>query len=417
VRLLLVTFYFPPAGGAGVQRPLKFAEYLAEAGVDVHVLAPDDPRWIHRDERLIVPPSVDVRRARYVGPRGRLPAEELYGRRGLDRLARRLALAPRRFLVPDENVTWLATAIPRAVKIIRRERIDVVLTTSPPSSVHLIGAAAQRLTGVRWVADVRDSMVAQHSFRVERAAVRLKEQTHAAVARVVARRADAVVAVTETIADEMRARGPVFTIPNGVDFEDFAGLEYRPGERFRLTHTGSFFAQRTARPVLEALARSDPDVVLRFAGDFRRAERETAAQLGLGDRLELTGFLPRRHTLELQRSSEALLLLLPEVGERGKDVPSGKLYEYLAAERPILAAVPPDGAAARLIEATQSGVVVPPDDVDALAAALGELVQQWRGGTLTAPRLTDEWKERLSRRTRAQELLAALERVAASSSR
>ena len=407
MRLLLVTFYFPPAGGAGVQRPLKFAQHLADAGVAVHVLAPDDPRWIHRDEELAVPASVRVHRARYLGPSGRRPAEELYGLHGAERLARRAALMPRRFLVPDENVPWLATAIPRAVELIRRERIDVVLTTSPPSSVHLVGAAAKRLTGARWVADVRDSMVAQHSFRVERAAVRLKEQTHAAVARLVSRRADAVVAVTPTIAEEMHAR---YTIPNGADFEDFEGLEYHRGERFRLTHTGSFFAHRTAQTVLEAVARTD-DVVARFVGDFRRAELDWAQRLGLGDRLELTGFQPRRRTLELQRDTEALLLLLPEVGERGKDVPSGKLFEYLAAERPILAAVPPDGAAAKLIEETQSGVVVPPDDVDALAAALGAMVDRWRAGALEAPRLTPETKQRLSRRTRVQELLAVLEQI------
>jgi glycosyltransferase involved in cell wall biosynthesis len=416
MRVLLVSFYFPPAGGAGVPRPLKFAGELARAGVEVHVLAPDDPRWLHRDEGLVVPDNVSVHRARYVGPRGRRPAEELHGLRGFRRLVRRLALVPRRLFLPDENVTWVATAIPRALQLVRKEKIDIVITTSPPSSVHLVGAAVRCLTGVSWVADLRDSIVAKADRRFERPTVRFKEQGNVQVARLVARVADAVVTVTDTIAGEMRrlnARGPISTIPNGSDFDDFEGLEHRPGEQFRITHTGSFFGERTARPFLEALSRSDRRIVARFVGDFRASEREWAEQLDLAGRVELVGFVSRRRSLELQRDSEALLLLLPDVGERNKDVPSGKLYEYLAAERPILAAVPRDGKAAELIEATKSGTVVQADDADAIAAELEHMFEQWRAGVLPTPKLTAEWKERLSRQSRAGELLALLENLPA----
>ena len=139
-----------------------------------------------------------------------------------------------------------------------REGIDVVLTTSPPSSVHLVGAAVKRATGARWVADLRDSLVAHPHRRAERLLVRAKEQGEHVVARLVARQADAIVAVSEAIADEARAlepRGPVVTIANGSDFDDFAGLEYRPGERFRITHTGSFFGKRDPRPFLHGARR------------------------------------------------------------------------------------------------------------------------------------------------------------------
>jgi glycosyltransferase involved in cell wall biosynthesis len=420
MKVLLVSFYFPPAGGAGVQRPLKFAAELARAGVEVHILAPDDPHWLHRDEGLAVPDNVSVHRARYVGPRGRQPAEELYRLRGIRRLARRLALTPRRLLLPDENVSWAATAIPSALRIIRSEKIDIVITTSPPSSVHLVGAAVRRMTGVRWAADLRDSIVAKPDRRFERLAVRVKEQGNVLVARLVARLADAIVAVTGTIAEEMRrlnARGPISTIPNGCDFDDFEGLEHHPSERFRITHTGSFFGARTARPFLDALSRSDPRIVARFVGDFRATEREWAEQLDLVGRIELHGYVSRRRSLELQRDSEALLLLLPDAGERNKDVPSGKIYEYLAAERPILAAVPCDGKAAELIEATKSGTVVQADDTDALAAELNRMFEQWLSGVLPTPRLTPEWKERLSRKSRARELLALLESLPAQEGR
>jgi glycosyltransferase involved in cell wall biosynthesis len=414
VKVLLVSLYFPPAGGGGVQRPLKFATHLPALGVETHVLAPDDPKWVHRDDELVPPTQAWVHRVRYIGPKGRLPAEELHGLTGLARAGRKTALAFRRGLVPDENVTWNLTAIPAAIRIVRREQIDVVITTSPPTSVHLVGAAVRRATGARWIADLRDSIVANPHRRTESALVRAKERTGQSVARRVARSADAVVAVSEPIADELRTLGArrVETIPNGCDFEDFAGLEYRPSERLRLTHTGSFFGRRSPRPILEALAGSEVDASLRFVGDFRAADREWAANLGLEDRLELHPYLPRKQVLAMQKDSEALLLLIPESGGRGRGVLSAKVFEYLAAERPILAAVPPDGAAAELIRETGTGTVVAPDDVEGLRAALVQLDADYRGGRLNGTPLAPELRERLSRRTRAEELAALIRSLA-----
>jgi len=396
-----------------VARPLKLATHLPELGIETHVLAPDDPKWVHGDDELDVPPQARVHRARYLGPRGRLPAEELHGLSGVDRTVRQAMLFSRRLLVPDEFVSWGLTAIPVARRIVREEGIDIVVTTSPPASVNLIGAAVSRLTGVPWVADLRDSVAANPDRRVERLAVRAKEQGQALVARLVARRAAAIVTVSEAISEEMRGLGaePVETIPNGSDFEDFEGLEYRRGDRFRITHTGSFFGHRDPRPFLTALAGADGDVVARFVGGLRAADREWAEGLGLGDRLEVIPYVPRRRALELQRNSEALLLLLPEAGGRGGRVPSGKIYEYLAAERPILAAVPPSGVAAELVRQADAGVVVPPDDVDALRAAISGLHARWRAGALDGAELSPELRERLSRRARSREFADLLREV------
>jgi glycosyltransferase involved in cell wall biosynthesis len=412
VKVLLVTMYFPPAGGGGVQRPLKFATHLPELGIETHVLAPDDPKWIHRDEELQAPTQAWVHRARYVGPGGRLPAEELHGKGALERAAKMAMLTYRRVLVPDENVTWNATAIPAAIRIVRAERIDAVVTTSPPNSVHLIGAAVKRATGVRWIADVRDSMTRNADRRVESMAVRAKERTQGAVARLIARYADASVAVTDFVADELRAfepKGRVAVIPNGADFDEFTGLEHHESNRFRITHTGAFFGKRDPRPFLTAFARAElPDAVVRFVGDFRAADREWAESLDLGDRLELHPYVPRRRSLAFQRDSEALLLLLPDVPGRGSAVPSGKVYEYLAAERPILAAVPPDGAAAELIREAGGGVVVAPDDVAGIEAALRDLHERWRVGALDGAPLAPELRKRLDRRARAEDLARLL---------
>ncbi len=417
MKVLLVTLYFPPAGGGGVQRPLKFATHLPALGIETHVLAPDDSKWIHSDDELQPPTQAWIHRARFIGPRGRRPAEELHGKRGLERAGAQARLLGRRLLVPDENVSWNLTAVPAAIRIARREGIDAVITTSPPGSLHLVGASVKRTVGIPWLADLRDSIVAHPHRRAESVAVRAKERAAAIVARTVTRYADAIVTVSDAIADEARELAPagrVVTIANGSDFDDFEGMAYTPGERFRITHTGSFFGKRDPKPFLQALADSGlDDVVVRFVGDFRTSDREFAESLGLGDRLELIDYVPRRRSLELQRDSEALLLLIPDAGGRGKGVLSGKVFEYVAAERPILAAVPPDGAAAALLEEIGAGVVVAPDDVAGLRDALVDLHGRWRRGELGWTLLPPDVRDRLSRRARVAELAELLRDVVA----
>ncbi|HET7145862.1 MAG TPA: glycosyltransferase family 4 protein [Gaiellaceae bacterium] len=416
MKLLLVTLYFPPAGGGGVQRPLKFASHLPALGIETHVLAPDDPKWVHSDSELPLPTQAWVHRARYVGPSGRRIADELHGRSGVDLALRRASTIGRRLLLPDENVTWNATAIPKALSIARSEGIDVVLTTSPPGSVHLIGAAVKRATGAKWVADLRDS-IALHAHRSSEGVGALaKQKARAGIAHLVARQADAIVTAAEAITAETRGlepRGRVVTIPNGCDFDDFAGLEHTRADRFRVVHAGSFFGKRDPRPFLRALAASGlEDVTVRFLGDFRPGDREFMVELGLADRVELVPHVPRRESLRLQRDSDVLLLLIPEAGGRGRGILSGKVFEYLAAERPVLAVVPPDGAAASLIRETGAGIVAAPEDVDGIRDALVELHARWRDGRLDDAPLSPEWREKLSRGARVEELAALLRSIA-----
>jgi glycosyltransferase involved in cell wall biosynthesis len=417
LKVLIVTLHFPPGGGGGVHRPLKFATHLPALGIETHVLAPDLPGAVPGDAELELPTQAWIHRVRYVGPRAGRPDERLAGTEGLARLGTQASLLGRRLLVPDENVPWSTLATPVAIRLARREGIDVVLTTSPPPSLHLLGAAVKRASGAAWVADLRDPLTSHpHRRGYESRLAQMKEKTVGGVGRLVASQADAIVAASDAIAEEARAlqpKGKVVTIANGCDFDDFAGLEHHPGTKLRITHTGNFQGKRDPKPFFHALAESGlEDVVVRFAGDVRAADREYAEALGLGDRIELLGYVSRRRSLELQRDSEALLLLIPDSGGRGKGVLTGKIFEYLAAERPILAAVPPDGAAADLLRETGAGTVVAPDDVEAIRAALVDLHRRWKDGSLDGTPLSPEWRERLSRAKRVEELADVLRIVA-----
>ena len=415
MKVLLVTMYFPPAGGGGVQRPLKLAQYLPALGIETHVLAPDDPKWVHTDPDLRIPTQAWIHRVRYLGPRAMKPAEELRQAEGLERALVQAQVTARRLLVPDASVTWNVTAIPAAIRIAKREGIDAVITTSPPVSVHFVGAAVQKATGARWLADLRDPLVANPHRRADTLGTKARQAPAEQVARLVSRNADAIACVSDAIAEEVRgfeARGVVRTIPNGCDFDDFAGLQYHPAGRLRITHAGSFFGRRDPRPFLQALHDSGLDVVARFVGDFRDSDREWAESLELGDRLELVRYLPHVEALRFQRDSEVLLLLVPDADGRGRGVLSGKVFEYLAAGRPILAVVPPDGAAADLVRETGAGVVVAPDDVPGIRAALEDLHAHFVAGGLPPVELDEDTRARLSREARVEEVADLLREIA-----
>src|SRR4029077_1419174 len=229
------------------------------------------------------------------------PAARLAAAHGVRALGVRAALLGRRVLLPDPEIAWFGDAVRAGTRAVRERAIDVVVSTSPPNSVHVIGAAIARRSAVPHVADFRDSWLANPHRRYERRSVRAKSAVEARIARTALRRIGAVSAVTPANAEEAAALAPAGTrvrvVANGCDFDEFDGLEYVRGERMRIVHAGSFFGQRTPRPFLSALAallhaRTDLTGRLQavFLGEFRPADRDWALGLGLGDALVLEGF-------------------------------------------------------------------------------------------------------------------------------
>jgi len=291
---------------------------------------------------------------------------------------------------PDLQVTWVPFALRRAVEVVEGESPAALYSTYPPASAHLLGLLLKRRTGLPWVADFRDAWT---SDPLDPGLPPWRQALERRLEQAVVEAADTVVTATELSADYLRQRYPrtasrVRVITNGFDPEEFPGVQAAPPAAgpLRLVHTGSFsysHPQRSPQPLfdaLESLLAEDRAwagrLRLVLAGSLSPAERRAGAALEAVGMVECLGTLERRQALELQQRAHLLLLLDHARPWPASNVP-GKLYEYLAAGRPVLALCGP-GMVAELVRRLGAGWCAPPDDVEAIRRAL---VEAWEGFT------------------------------------
>lgn len=412
-KVLLITAYFPPVGGGGVMRALKMANYLGEFGCDLWVLSKVPRHNDILDPSLLaeVPPSVRVVRTRDVDPyrwlyRLRPPvgagvqAAETVTRPPLLKRAGTAALGHLNPLalkllqytaIPDGFYWWARAAVPLGEKIIRREGIEVIFSTSHPYSVHLLGYWLKKRTGALWIADFRDPW----TQNIHRSGIPWRERIEERMERRVMATADAVTTVTPSFAAGFRAKygnaiKRLEVIYNGFDPADYVDITPFPHEgRFTAAYTGLLYPKRSPRVLLEAVGeliaegkvRRD-EIVLRFAGRFATdtlgETRACIARLGLGNAVEIMGELEHRRALEILKGADLLLLIGDTAPEAGAYIP-GKLFEYIAVRRPILALVMP-GEASRIVEKHGLGRVVHPLDREGIKRAYLELYWAWKDG-------------------------------------
>lgn len=380
-KVLVVAYYFPPFGGGGVQRTTKYVKYLPQFGWQPLVLTVQERYADMRDPSLEgdVSPSLPIFRT----------AALLLPRRFPWRLRN---LIGRWLFVVDQQLGWLPFATRGALQLHKRQQLDAVYTTSAPYTAHLIGLQIKKRTGLPWVADFRDPWVDNfaHSFPTalhERGSQRLEQR--------VVETADRITVVSEPMRRALLARYPaldpsrILTLPNGYDPEDFRGLETldNGSDRMRIIYSGSFYGQRTPISFLHALqvaiARGNlpaDKVQVILVGNTPRDIRERIAELGLGGLVEITGYLPHRESLGYLSGADLLLLIVGS-GPNTEAVLTAKVFEYLAAGKPILCLAPPC-AAADLVREARAGVVVEPENVNEIATQLACLFQQWEKGEL-----------------------------------
>lgn len=410
-RLLVVQYTFPPLGGAGVQRVLKFVKYLVLLGWEVKVLTTASLDYTVHDHSLVeeVPADVEVVRAR------EWPIPPV--REALLNPLHRLKIPGLLKYVgwPDERSGWLPFAVREGVRVADRFRPDVVFSSSSPTSAHVIGRVISRTRGIPWVADFRDPwtqvekpddprLLAVVNRRMERSIV-----THARYVTV----ADDPIQLVGLPADDDR-RVVIYNGVDEADLPDGEGSVAPAGPAFTLTHVGSLYGRRDAGPVFEALGRvvdsgrlNASDIEVRLVGNVW-----LDGQLASSRSYEVTtvGYVPHGESIREMQSAGALLFYQPD----GYPTSSGKIFEYLVAGRPILCVANRANLASRLVEELGAGVVVEPGDAAGIEDAICALHARWSEGSLAiSPSVRTEALERFSRRSLTQKLDEVLTEAAA----
>lgn len=397
-RVLVVAYYFPPIGGIGSIRMSRFVACLPEFGWAPTVLAPrGTPHPVDHDLRFrsdltVRALSIELSRAKIA-----IPASVAgRGTRGTRLRQRARSFAHRHVFYPDAQVGWYPAAVAKGLGLLRRERFDLIYSSSNPITAHLVARTLSRRAGLPWVAEFRDpwsEWLGQEHPHHDRA-IRLEDS--------LARAATTVVVPTPTLVAHYRdrwQREPAL-VSNGHDLDSPAA---RPPERFTVTHVGSYYPDaQSYRPLWEALARlrrtnTEVRPRIRFVGRLPEQVRSETEELRLDSCVEATGLLPHREAVNAMLDS-SLLVLSGFSCPLSRGVISGKLFEYLASDLPILYIGDQADDAARLLEHQPGGYVVQRSDVDGILAVLREVIAN--------PTTYRRDVERFRRRARTAELAA-----------
>jgi len=366
-KLLLISYYFPPCGGAPVQRWLRLLPHLIQRGYEITVITTRDGDYPFIDESLMaqIPPSVRVVRTSVwttgklwklvFGPGKRQPYGNL-SEPGMGLLMRALVWIRINLIIPDIRIIWNPSAYRAALREIRTRAYDAVITTGPPHSTHLVGMKLKKQHGLRWIADFRDPLSEIHYLKLARP-VALTRLLYRALERRIMHNTDLLLTVSENIKDKLPT-GNKMVLYNAYDPQDFQQLEYVAAREFRIKYVGQITAGQDFN-LLRSFARRIvelPGYVLSFIGT-----RLSSAELELlnptqSTQIKAVGFVSHQEAVKELVHAEALLLIVNDTaGSAG--ILTTKLFEYLASGTPILCFSPVHGEAAQVIEDSNAGKV------------------------------------------------------------
>jgi glycosyltransferase involved in cell wall biosynthesis len=406
-KVLIVAYWFPPAGGIAVQRALSLAKYLPALGFEVHVLAPKNPPAPVLDPDLLrrIPPQVRIHRAitpmpsahwrsriwSLVSPKknGAAVFAPAPPRKGWKSSLKELI---RGILSPDPEIVWFPFALWKASRIIRKEGIQVMIVTAPPFSLFVLGnALKRRFPGVRYISDFRDDWLRfflgtfdfHSSDAIRKQATRIEHET--------VNLSDVVLHVTAMLSKETRDRYPAQPsskfqlVPNGYDPEIFAGFQSRPhsSPNVVITYVGTVY--KTTSPgmyfdALEALPEElRAGIETRFVGRITNEEKALIEKRS--SLVKFIGFVPQSEAVRYMEETDFLLVTMID-----PTAATGKLYEYLATGKPILAIAPKGGEVDALFEETGVGWCIDPGDHAGLQQMLRDAYAMARQGTVKLQR-------------------------------
>ena len=432
-RVLFVTYYFPPSGGPGVQRSLKFTKYLPQFGWQPTILTvePEHASYPDLDPDLgdEVPPSVRVERT-YAWDPYALYARVLQkqkqdvvsvgflGEAKMNLRQRTARWVRANIFLPDARVGWVPFAVKRGNELLRRERFDAVMTTSPPHSTHLVGAALAQRHRIPWLTDFRDPWT-EIDYYADLPMTAPARAIDSLMERFVLRRASAATVISDVMKHQLQRTVPldIDVIENGFDPADFDvpsrdAASEDPDGRFTLAHVGSLNGARNPHALWEAVAALNPHETMpkfrvALIGNVEPAVLSDAERFGLIDRVDLMPYVPHADAVRRMQSSTMLLLSINRV-KGAEGIVTGKLYEYVATRRPVIGIGPVTGDAARILHESGAGRMFDFDDAAALAAHLRKSYDEWAAGSALSG-ATEAAAMHYSRREQAARLAEKLE--------
>ncbi len=422
-KVLIISYYWPPAGGPGVQRWLKFVKYLPEFDIIPEIFIPENPHYPIKDASLIadIPAGLVCHRHKIKEPYflARLimgkAAEKISSgiiKEQSQSFVEKLALWIRgNLFIPDARKSWISPASRKILKILDQKDIQTIITTGPPHSLHLIGLKVKQQTGVKWVADFRDpwTSIGYHGkLKLGKKA----QKKHRELESKVLRGADKIIATSRTTLEEFKniTDKPISVITNGYDSEKIVE-EQHIDEKFTMSYIGSLLSGRNPvnlwkvlADLIEDIPGFKEDIELKFIGTVSEEVLHTLEHYGLKDFVSLIPYVGHEDALRFQSRSQLLLLFEIDSAETKAIIP-GKLFEYMAAKRPVLAIGPQEWEAGELIEATNSGVCFCYDDDELLKKQLIAWYDQYKSGSLMVnPNSIEQYSRRALTARLAQEL-------------
>ena len=412
-RVLIISYYWPPAGGSGLQRWVKFAKYLPAEGWQPVVYTPQNPELSSVDETLLkdIPAEAEIIKRPILEPYGFY--RRLFGSKsstdmqslikdsavsatggevnpisgGTKSWKQSLSLWVRgNLFIPDPRVWWVCPSVRFLKKYLKEHPVDAIVTTGPPQSMHLIGRGLHRATGIPWVADFRDPWTKMFYYKHLHLS-KCADQRHHRLEKSVLDEASAVISVSPLVQQEFQemTSNRVELITNGFDADDFVDIcgevlpsadEHSSPTTFNITHTGLFAEDGNPLALWDAIADKCAEdeafakaLRIRLVGKVDAAIIAALAERGLADHVDALGYRSHDEAVAEQRAAGLLILPLRQEPEYRNVLP-GKIFEYLASGRPVLGIGQEDGAAATVLTDSGVGVMYDWDKAGQIRAAI-----------------------------------------------
>jgi glycosyltransferase involved in cell wall biosynthesis len=400
-KVLIITYYWPPSGGAGVMRWLKFVKYLREFGWEPVIYTPENPEAPAFDHSLEkdIPKGIKIIKTKIWEPYtlykrfvGRKKGDSIkvgfLSEKKNPSLTEKISVWIRgNFFIPDARKFWIKPSVKFLADYLSKHPVDAIISTGPPHSMHLIALGIKKKLAIPWLADFRDPWT-QIDFYDKLMLTKQSDKKHYRLELEVLLNADKIVTVSYHWAKDLEdiCKKRVEVVTNGFDPDDFSEIEYHKQEKFELVHLGSMNKDRNPVKlwkVLSALCNEDDlfknALKIILIGQTDYSVFESLIEFNLFNQAEKIDYLP--HELAMAAAANAAVLLLPLNNTPNvQGIIPGKLFEYLALQRPILCIGPPEGDSAKIILESKAGMVAGFNDEEGMKSAIKKLYDDFNSG-------------------------------------